>query len=233
MGTPLYSSPEIIADNQFSKKSDIWAMGVTLYLLCNLKLPFMEKSYRRLIEAIQKKIPEPINDMYSLEMREIINKMLLKDPKKRISMEEIFSNEWIKKQIKIYNTTKQNMPLTPTKSNNFDCMSPKSLKSDFDNCRVYKNSNFINKEDLEKLKKDNYLPSDSNSMISNESLLLEDDNEKQINLEMKEEDMVWLRERMSMAGGSIKIPVNNLIKQHLLDQGSGSSSYRYSRLFMS
>ena len=40
VGTPYYLSPEMVEGKPYSTKSDIWALGVILYQLCSLKLPF-------------------------------------------------------------------------------------------------------------------------------------------------------------------------------------------------
>ena len=40
VGTPFYLSPELWKDEQCTKKSDIWALGVILYELCCHAYPF-------------------------------------------------------------------------------------------------------------------------------------------------------------------------------------------------
>jgi serine/threonine protein kinase len=40
IGTPYYLSPEMVEGKSYSTKADIWALGVILYQLCALKLPF-------------------------------------------------------------------------------------------------------------------------------------------------------------------------------------------------
>ena len=40
VGTPYYIAPEIWKHKSYSKASDIWALGVILYELINLKKPF-------------------------------------------------------------------------------------------------------------------------------------------------------------------------------------------------
>ena len=40
MGTPYYLSPEIIKNEPYNFKSDMWSLGVILYELCALKPPF-------------------------------------------------------------------------------------------------------------------------------------------------------------------------------------------------
>ena len=43
-GTPFFSSPEILAKRTYSYQNDIWSLGVSIYHLAALKLPFKGKS---------------------------------------------------------------------------------------------------------------------------------------------------------------------------------------------
>lgn len=40
VGTPYYLSPEIVQNNTYDNKSDVWSIGVLLYELCALRPPF-------------------------------------------------------------------------------------------------------------------------------------------------------------------------------------------------
>ncbi len=40
IGTPCYMSPEILSDQKYDAKSDVWALGCVLYELCTLKHAF-------------------------------------------------------------------------------------------------------------------------------------------------------------------------------------------------
>ena len=49
VGTPLYIAPEIIKDESYSYKADIWAMGIIFYELMALKPPFNAINFETLI----------------------------------------------------------------------------------------------------------------------------------------------------------------------------------------
>ena len=43
-GTPAYISPEVVATQPYTEKTDVWALGVVLYELLGLQLPFPGRS---------------------------------------------------------------------------------------------------------------------------------------------------------------------------------------------
>ncbi len=44
VGTPYYISPEIVLGKPYSFKTDIWSLGVILYEISTLEMPFQAKS---------------------------------------------------------------------------------------------------------------------------------------------------------------------------------------------
>ena len=49
VGTPYYLSPEIVQSRPYDSKSDIWALGVVLYEMCQLHPPFRSGSLHGLV----------------------------------------------------------------------------------------------------------------------------------------------------------------------------------------
>ena len=83
-GTPYYASPEIWLDKPYDYKSDIWSLGCILYELCMLKPPFRGTSLKNLCINIQKGIYNPIPNFYSEDLKNIIGKMLQREPEKNL-----------------------------------------------------------------------------------------------------------------------------------------------------
>ncbi len=90
-GTPYYSSPEIWTEQSYNNKTDIWSVGCIIYEMCNLLPPFRGTSLINLFNNIQKGVYKPVNKMYSKDLCKVISKMLIVDPEKRPSCDQLLS----------------------------------------------------------------------------------------------------------------------------------------------
>lgn len=93
-GSPNYAAPEVISGNLYAgPEVDVWSCGVILYALLCGTLPFDDESIPSLFRKIK-------SGMYSLPShlsqlsRDLILKMLVVDPMKRIKLEEIRNHGW-------------------------------------------------------------------------------------------------------------------------------------------
>lgn len=92
VGTPSYLSPEMVEGKAYNTKADIWALGVVLYQLCALKLPFEANSLAVLALRIIRGQFSPLpKNIYSKELQHLILSLLKVDPKKRPTASEILS----------------------------------------------------------------------------------------------------------------------------------------------
>lgn len=92
IGTPYYLSPEIVENKGYSYKSDIWSLGVLLYEMMALKMPFDANSLPMLTLKIMKGNYSPLPGSFSKDLRILVGRMLNVDPDKRPSADEILSN---------------------------------------------------------------------------------------------------------------------------------------------
>ena len=93
-GSPHYASPEIIKGIKYDgPASDIWSSGVILYALLSGSLPFDDDNIRRLLAKVKAGVYQ-IPDHVSPDAQNLIERMLVIDPCKRITLEEIFQHPW-------------------------------------------------------------------------------------------------------------------------------------------
>ena len=99
VGTPYYMSPEMI-DGSFCPESDIWSVGVIVYLMLTGIYPFDIKDGEDLFEKIKKNEInlEPLEESKaSQEAKDFIQKCLIKDSNKRMNTNQALKHAWIKK----------------------------------------------------------------------------------------------------------------------------------------
>lgn len=91
-GSPAFLPPELCVAKHggiSGKAADIWSMGVTLYCLRFGCIPFERAGVLELYESIKKDSLCIASDSCSDDLRDLIVKLLEKDPIKRIKMPEI------------------------------------------------------------------------------------------------------------------------------------------------
>ena len=91
VGTPYYLSPEIVQGKDYSFKSDIWSLGVLLYQLMSLRMPFDANNLPMLSLKIMKGQYAPLPLSYTADLRALVGKLLCVDPTNRLSVKEILS----------------------------------------------------------------------------------------------------------------------------------------------
>ena len=100
VGTPYYLSPEILENKPYDSKSDIWSLGVLLYEMMTFKMPFNANSFPMLSVKILRGNYTPPPAVYTKDLREIVSKCLLVDPKKRPTIQAILRMPIIQNRIK-------------------------------------------------------------------------------------------------------------------------------------
>lgn len=100
-GTLSYVAPEVLEERPYDKSADMWSMGVITYLLLCGYLPFDDPISEREIarKTIQEEPKFPINifGKISTEAKEFIERLLRKNPKDRLTIEEVLTHNWFKK----------------------------------------------------------------------------------------------------------------------------------------
>ena len=97
VGTAEYVSPEVLGDKPAGFGSDIWALGIMIYQMFYGKTPFKEKTNYLIFRKIEQlKIDFNPNIKIPEEAKDLINKILVKDPTKRLGAGEAGSEYDIK-----------------------------------------------------------------------------------------------------------------------------------------
>mmetsp|Transcript_701 Transcript_701/g.656 ORF Transcript_701/g.656 Transcript_701/m.656 type:complete len:138 (-) Transcript_701:315-728(-) len=102
VGSPYYIAPEVI-NKCYTEKCDIWSSGTICYILLCGYPPFYGYDDKEILENVRKgdfAFPEEEWSGISNEAKNLIKKMLTKDPTKRISAKEALNDPWIKKNAK-------------------------------------------------------------------------------------------------------------------------------------
>ncbi len=100
VGTPYYLSPEIVQSKPYSFKSDIWSLGILLYEMCSLKMPFDASNLASLSLKIIKGSYNPLPTVFTKDLRGLVASMLNIEMNKRPSINEILRQSIIKSRIK-------------------------------------------------------------------------------------------------------------------------------------
>ena len=103
-GTLTYCAPEIILDEPYNKEVDMWSLGVMTYLMVSGRLPFNSEDENKIARKIAFDEPDYEKNScwktLSSECIDFIKKLLCKDPKKRMIIEDAIKHPWFKKFVK-------------------------------------------------------------------------------------------------------------------------------------
>ena len=101
-GSPNYAAPEVISGNLYAgPEVDVWSCGVILYALLCGSLPFDDESIPNLFKKIKSGMYSLPSHLSSLS-RDLIPRMLVVDPMKRITTPEIRQHPWFQHKLPQY-----------------------------------------------------------------------------------------------------------------------------------
>ena len=100
-GSPYWMSPQVVKNNNYDMKTDIWSLGITCVELCNGEPPFSDLNPKNVMEKIAM-FPPNIDDLinkneHTEEFYDFVKKCLEVDPQKRPNAKELIKHNFIKK----------------------------------------------------------------------------------------------------------------------------------------
>ena len=104
-GSPMYMAPEISRKKKYDTKSDLWSVGIILYEMLTGVPPFKAKNLIDLLKKIDKMktIVIPKKFVVSQPCLDLLNRLLQKEPDKRITWDDFFQHDWLKKNYVLEN----------------------------------------------------------------------------------------------------------------------------------
>jgi len=105
VGTPAYIAPEVLSRKEYDGKlADVWSCGVTLYVMLVGAYPFEDqddpKNFRKTIQrimSVQYTIPDYVH--VSPECKQLLARIFVANPHRRITISEIKSHPWFLKNL--------------------------------------------------------------------------------------------------------------------------------------
>ncbi|XP_054720219.1 serine/threonine-protein kinase ULK3-like [Uloborus diversus] len=123
-GSPLYMAPEILLKHLYDARVDLWSVGIILYECLFGEAPFSSSTFAELAEKIKSSNPIqlPYGAQVSEKCKDLILKLLQRDPNKRITFDEFFNHPFV---------DLEHMPTEETYSKGVELIH-KAVKSDVD-----------------------------------------------------------------------------------------------------
>ncbi|XP_042509798.1 calcium-dependent protein kinase 1-like [Macadamia integrifolia] len=97
VGSPYYVAPEVLR-KRYGPEADVWSVGVITYILLSGVPPFWAETEQEIFQQILHGHLDFSSDPWpriSGDAKDLIRKMLVRDPKKRLTVHQVISHPWI------------------------------------------------------------------------------------------------------------------------------------------
>jgi serine/threonine protein kinase len=90
LGTPATMAPEIMMNNPYNEKSDLWSVGVMMYQLYYREVPYEGNTEVEILQKIKSNYP--YKQPKEKDLRDLINKLLVVNVQERLSWNDYFNH---------------------------------------------------------------------------------------------------------------------------------------------
>ena len=96
-------APELFVKAPYDEMSDIWAIGILLFMMLTGRVPYKQTETNRLVRLIKKgafemnEVENPELNL-STDVKNLVYSLLKVDPKHRLSAKEALNHPWIIQQ---------------------------------------------------------------------------------------------------------------------------------------
>ncbi|XP_043715138.1 calcium-dependent protein kinase 1-like isoform X2 [Telopea speciosissima] len=97
VGSPYYVAPEVLRKH-YGPEADVWSAGVMIYILLSGVPPFWAETEQGIFDQILHGHIDFSSDPWpriSGSAKDLIKKMLVRDPKKRLTVHQVISHPWV------------------------------------------------------------------------------------------------------------------------------------------
>ncbi|KAI4871427.1 hypothetical protein NFI96_013053 [Prochilodus magdalenae] len=98
-GTPEFVAPEVVNYEPLGLEADMWSVGVITYILLSGASPFLGENKQETlanVSAVDYEFDEEYFSNTSALAKDFIARLLIKDPKKRMTIQDSLQHPWIK-----------------------------------------------------------------------------------------------------------------------------------------
>ncbi|CAN1133872.1 Calcium-dependent protein kinase 2 [Linum perenne] len=98
VGSPYYVAPEVLK-KRYGPQADVWSAGVMVYILLSGVPPFWAETEDEIFQEVLQGELDFNSDPWpqiSESAKDLVRKMLVRDPKKRISTHEVLCHPWVR-----------------------------------------------------------------------------------------------------------------------------------------
>lgn len=98
---PAYAAPEIVCGEAYEPKtSDVWSLGVILFIMVNALMPFDDSNSMRLLKAQKSRTyqyAEKIHEKLSDDCKTMIHELLEPCVELRPDIEQVYQAKWLRR----------------------------------------------------------------------------------------------------------------------------------------